>query len=335
MPAGIRSASARSARPLSVSARARLRWSFGSRSRRSSPAASSRLSSGESVPGSSCRRPGEVLDRQRPVLPEGEHHQVLRMGQAQRLEHRPVDGDDVAGGDREGEADLPLQGQHVLGLGCGRFDGRHALSIEPGVAQRLGHQSARRGGRLGTGPRRPVRSARGTAVAGRGPAADLARLADRLRAAAPGARRAAAARRRHQPRGLRRPGDAVGVARARSRRMSDLARRANQSQSRLSHTVARLEDRGWVRRERSADDGRGNLAVLTDAGWDIVRRWRPATSTPSGRRCSTRSPPSRPGPSARPCRRSSSGWTPTAACASSRLRRRRAAASRAQRPRWR
>ena len=56
----------------------------------------------------------------------------------------------------------------------------------------------------------------------------------------------------------------------RSRRMSDLARRANQSQSRLSHTVARLEQRGWVRRERAADDGRGNLAVLTDAGWDVV-----------------------------------------------------------------
>ena len=30
----------------------------------------------------------------------------------------------------------------------------------------------------------------------------------------------------------------------RSRRMSDLARTANQSQSRLSHTVARLEERG-------------------------------------------------------------------------------------------
>ncbi|TFV63321.1 UNVERIFIED_ORG: MarR family transcriptional regulator [Bacillus sp. AZ43] len=57
---------------------------------------------------------------------------------------------------------------------------------------------------------------------------------------------------------------------ARSRRMSDLARRANQSQSRLSHTVARLEERGWVRRERAADDGRGNLAVLTDAGWEVV-----------------------------------------------------------------
>jgi DNA-binding MarR family transcriptional regulator len=57
--------------------------------------------------------------------------------------------------------------------------------------------------------------------------------------------------------------------------MSDLARRANQSQSRLSHTVARLEARGWVRRERSADDGRGNLAVLTDDGWDVVRSVAP------------------------------------------------------------
>ena len=62
---------------------------------------------------------------------------------------------------------------------------------------------------------------------------------------------------------------------SRSRRMSDLARRANQSQSRLSHTVARLEERGWVRRERAADDGRGNLAVLTDAGWDVVRTVAP------------------------------------------------------------
>jgi DNA-binding MarR family transcriptional regulator len=62
---------------------------------------------------------------------------------------------------------------------------------------------------------------------------------------------------------------------SRSRRMSDLARRANQSQSRLSHTVARLEERGWVRREKAGDDGRGNLAVLTDAGWEIVRQLAP------------------------------------------------------------
>jgi DNA-binding MarR family transcriptional regulator len=61
----------------------------------------------------------------------------------------------------------------------------------------------------------------------------------------------------------------------RSRRMSDLARRANQSQSRLSHTVARLEERGWVERRRSAEDGRGNVAVLTDAGWDVVRSVAP------------------------------------------------------------
>jgi DNA-binding MarR family transcriptional regulator len=61
----------------------------------------------------------------------------------------------------------------------------------------------------------------------------------------------------------------------RSRRMSDLARRANQSQSRLSHTVARLEERGWVRRERSSEDGRGNVAVLTDDGWDVVRSVAP------------------------------------------------------------
>ena len=61
----------------------------------------------------------------------------------------------------------------------------------------------------------------------------------------------------------------------RSRRMSDLALRSNQSQSRLSHTVARLEDRGWVRRERSSEDGRGNVAVLTDAGWDVVRTAAP------------------------------------------------------------
>jgi DNA-binding MarR family transcriptional regulator len=61
----------------------------------------------------------------------------------------------------------------------------------------------------------------------------------------------------------------------RSRRMSDLARVANQSQSRLSHTVARLEERGWVRRERATEDRRGNLAVLTAAGQEVVARVAP------------------------------------------------------------
>lgn len=58
-------------------------------------------------------------------------------------------------------------------------------------------------------------------------------------------------------------------------RMSELARMANQSQSRLSHTVARLEDRGLVRREKAADDGRGYVCVLLDEGWDVVRRVAP------------------------------------------------------------
>jgi DNA-binding MarR family transcriptional regulator len=39
--------------------------------------------------------------------------------------------------------------------------------------------------------------------------------------------------------------------------------------------VARLEERGWVRRERAADDGRGNLAVLTDTGWEVVQQVAP------------------------------------------------------------
>jgi DNA-binding MarR family transcriptional regulator len=56
----------------------------------------------------------------------------------------------------------------------------------------------------------------------------------------------------------------------RSRRMSELAALAHGSQSRLSHTVAKLEERGWVRRDRVGDDGRGYTAVLTDAGYDTI-----------------------------------------------------------------
>lgn len=56
----------------------------------------------------------------------------------------------------------------------------------------------------------------------------------------------------------------------RAMRMSELAAMSNGSQSRLSHLVARLEANGWVRRERVAQDGRGYLAVLTDAGYHKV-----------------------------------------------------------------
>jgi DNA-binding MarR family transcriptional regulator len=56
----------------------------------------------------------------------------------------------------------------------------------------------------------------------------------------------------------------------RSLRMSELAALANGSQSRLSHLVGRLEERGWVRRERTPEDGRGYLAVLTEEGYQKV-----------------------------------------------------------------
>src|SRR4029453_8516857 len=39
---------------------------------------------------------------------------------------------------------------------------------------------------------------------------------------------------------------------------------------RLSHVVARLETQGWVRRERDPEDGRVQIAVLTDVGYEKV-----------------------------------------------------------------
>jgi DNA-binding MarR family transcriptional regulator len=52
--------------------------------------------------------------------------------------------------------------------------------------------------------------------------------------------------------------------------MSRLAKKASASLSRLSHVVARLEAQGWVRRERDPEDGRVQIAVLTDDGYAKV-----------------------------------------------------------------
>jgi len=52
--------------------------------------------------------------------------------------------------------------------------------------------------------------------------------------------------------------------------MSRLAKSVTASLSRLSHVVARLEAQGWVRRERDPDDGRVQIAELTDAGYAKV-----------------------------------------------------------------
>jgi len=56
----------------------------------------------------------------------------------------------------------------------------------------------------------------------------------------------------------------------RSLRMSQLADSSLSSRSRVSHAVARLEERGWIRREACETDGRGHLAVLTDAGFEAL-----------------------------------------------------------------
>jgi DNA-binding MarR family transcriptional regulator len=53
----------------------------------------------------------------------------------------------------------------------------------------------------------------------------------------------------------------------RALRMSELAERTLSSRSRLSHAVARLEERGWVVREECATDRRGQIARLTERGF--------------------------------------------------------------------
>ena len=58
-------------------------------------------------------------------------------------------------------------------------------------------------------------------------------------------------------------------------RMSQLADQALSSRSRLSHAVSRLEERGWVRRQVCEEDGRGQLAVLTDEGFAALEAAAP------------------------------------------------------------
>jgi len=53
----------------------------------------------------------------------------------------------------------------------------------------------------------------------------------------------------------------------RSLRMTQLAEASSSSKSRVSHAVARLEERGWVRRVDCPTDRRGQIAMLTDQGF--------------------------------------------------------------------
>jgi DNA-binding MarR family transcriptional regulator len=60
----------------------------------------------------------------------------------------------------------------------------------------------------------------------------------------------------------------------RSLRMSDLATAAGLSVSGMTRIVQRLEEQGFVRREKSACDGRSWIALLTDAGLQrLTQAW--------------------------------------------------------------
>ena len=58
-------------------------------------------------------------------------------------------------------------------------------------------------------------------------------------------------------------------------RMSELADLVVNSRSRLTHTVNRLEERGFVAREECPDDRRGILCVLLDEGFAALEAAAP------------------------------------------------------------
>jgi DNA-binding MarR family transcriptional regulator len=62
----------------------------------------------------------------------------------------------------------------------------------------------------------------------------------------------------------------LSEAEGRALRMSELADSTLSSRSRLSHAVARLEERGWVLREDCLTDRRGQIARLTDEGFAVL-----------------------------------------------------------------
>ena len=68
---------------------------------------------------------------------------------------------------------------------------------------------------------------------------------------------------------------ALSEAPDRRLRMSDLARRVRFSLSRMTHAIASLERRGWVRREPSPTDRRGQVAIITEAGLGTLERAAP------------------------------------------------------------
>jgi len=58
-------------------------------------------------------------------------------------------------------------------------------------------------------------------------------------------------------------------------RLNELAARMLWSKSRLSHHIARMQERGLVTREECATDGRGAFVVLTRAGLRAIEKAAP------------------------------------------------------------
>lgn len=67
----------------------------------------------------------------------------------------------------------------------------------------------------------------------------------------------------------------LSEAEGRRLRMSELAVASQQSRSRLTHTVTRLEEAGHVTRTTCAADGRGVWAELTDKGFEFLADMAP------------------------------------------------------------
>ncbi len=67
----------------------------------------------------------------------------------------------------------------------------------------------------------------------------------------------------------------LSEAPGRALRMSQLAEASTSSKSRLSHAVARLEEKGWVERLDCPTDRRGQVAQLTEAGFAILEAAAP------------------------------------------------------------
>lgn len=67
----------------------------------------------------------------------------------------------------------------------------------------------------------------------------------------------------------------LSEAPGRALRMTQLARASSYSKSRLSHAVARLEERGWVERHECPTDRRGQIANLTDSGFAALEAAAP------------------------------------------------------------